>query len=39
MVQAKVLYIDKENERFSLSIKDLTPNPWQTIDHVSRWGP
>src|SRR5574340_404079 len=32
VVQAKVLYIDKENERFSLSIKDLTPNPWQTID-------
>ncbi|MEJ2673069.1 MAG: 30S ribosomal protein S1 [Deltaproteobacteria bacterium] len=31
-VQAKVLYIDKDNERFSLSIKDLTPNPWQTID-------
>jgi small subunit ribosomal protein S1 len=32
VVQAKVLYIDKENERFSLSIKDLAPNPWQTID-------
>ena len=32
LVQAKVLYIDKENERFSLSIKDLSPNPWQTID-------
>jgi small subunit ribosomal protein S1 len=31
-VQAKVLYIDKDNERFSLSIKDLTPNPWQSID-------
>jgi small subunit ribosomal protein S1 len=31
-VQAKVLFIDKDNERFSLSIKDLTPNPWQTID-------
>ena len=31
-VQAKVLYIDKENERFSLSIKELNPNPWQTID-------
>ncbi|MBM4274195.1 MAG: 30S ribosomal protein S1 [Deltaproteobacteria bacterium] len=31
-VQAKVLYVDKENERFSLSIKDLTPNPWETID-------
>ncbi len=31
-VQAKVLYIDKENERFSLSIKELTPNPWQTIE-------
>ncbi len=31
-VQAKVLYIDKENERFSLSIKELNPNPWQTIE-------
>uniref|UniRef100_A0A7C5ALZ7 Cytidylate kinase n=1 Tax=Desulfobacca acetoxidans TaxID=60893 RepID=A0A7C5ALZ7_9BACT len=31
-VQAKVLYIDKENERFSLSIKELTPNPWETIE-------
>ncbi len=32
VVQAKVLFIDKDNERFSLSVKDLTPNPWQTID-------
>ena len=32
VIQAKVLYIDKENERFSLSIKDLASNPWQTID-------
>jgi small subunit ribosomal protein S1 len=32
VIQAKVLYIDKDNERFSLSIKDLAPNPWQTID-------
>lgn len=32
VVQAKVLYIDKDNERFSLSIKDLAPNPWETID-------
>ncbi len=31
-VQAKVLYIDKENERFSLSIKELNPNPWQSIE-------
>lgn len=31
-VQAKVLAIDKENERFSLSIKELNPNPWETID-------
>ncbi len=30
-VQAKVLYIDKENERFSLSIKELNPNPWESI--------
>ena len=32
VVQAKVLYVDKENERFSLSIKDLALNPWETID-------
>jgi small subunit ribosomal protein S1 len=31
-VQAKVLYIDKENERFSLSIKELNANPWQSIE-------
>ncbi len=31
-VQAKVLSIDKENERFSLSIKELNANPWETID-------
>ncbi len=32
VIQAKVLYIDKDNERFSLSIKDLSDNPWQSID-------
>jgi small subunit ribosomal protein S1 len=32
VIQAKVLFIDKDNERFSLSIKDLASNPWQTID-------
>jgi small subunit ribosomal protein S1 len=31
-VQAKVLQIDKDHERFSLSIKELVPNPWETID-------
>jgi small subunit ribosomal protein S1 len=31
-VQAKVLKIDKENERFSLGIKQLTEDPWRTID-------
>lgn len=30
-VQAIVLNIDKENERFSLGIKQLEPDPWQTI--------
>jgi len=30
-VQAKVLKIDKENERFSLSIKDATPDPWEQV--------
>ncbi len=31
MVQAKVLDIDKEGERFSLGIKQLEPDPWSTI--------
>jgi small subunit ribosomal protein S1 len=30
-VQAKVIAIDKENERFSLGIKQLTPDPWEEI--------
>ncbi len=30
MIQAVVLKIDKENERFSLGVKQLTPDPWQT---------
>jgi small subunit ribosomal protein S1 len=30
-VQAKVLEIDKNNERFSLGIKQLEPDPWTTI--------
>ena len=30
-VQAVVLNIDKENERFSLGIKQLTPDPWDEI--------
>ena len=28
-IQAVVLKIDKENERFSLGVKQLTPDPWQ----------
>jgi len=28
-IQAVVLKIDRENERFSLGIKQLTPDPWQ----------
>ncbi len=31
-VQAKVLKIDKDNERFSLGIKQLADDPWKTID-------
>lgn len=30
-VQAKVLAIDKDNERFSLGIKQLTKDPWEEI--------
>ena len=31
-IEAVVLKIDRENERFSLGIKQLMPNPWDTID-------
>ncbi|MDP8254116.1 MAG: 30S ribosomal protein S1 [Candidatus Alcyoniella australis] len=30
-VEAVVLNIDRENERFSLGVKQLTPDPWSTI--------
>ncbi len=30
-VKAAVLSIDRDNERFSLGIKQLTPDPWSTI--------
>ena len=30
-VRAKVLHIDKEEKRFSLGIKQLEPDPWETI--------
>lgn len=30
-VRAKVLYIDKNDKKFSLGIKQLEPDPWETI--------
>jgi small subunit ribosomal protein S1 len=32
IVQAKVLSVDKENERLSLGIKQLTPDPWSKVE-------
>ena len=32
VVEAVVLNIDVENERFSLGIKQLTPDPWETLN-------
>jgi small subunit ribosomal protein S1 len=32
VVQAKVLDIEKNNERFSLGIKQLQPDPWSTVE-------
>jgi len=37
-VQAVVLNIDKENERFSLGIKQMAPDPWDEIPHKYRPG-
>lgn len=31
-VEAMILSIDKENERISLGIKQLTPNPWESLE-------
>jgi len=37
-VQAIVLDIDKDNERFSLGIKQLNPDPWKTVEERYRVG-
>ncbi len=37
-VQAKVMTVDKENERFSLGIKQLTKNPWEEIPEKYKVG-
>jgi small subunit ribosomal protein S1 len=37
-VQAKVLAIDKESERFSLGIKQLAPDPWEQIPEKYKVG-
>jgi small subunit ribosomal protein S1 len=38
MVKAVVLSIDKENERFSLGIKQLEPDPWESVPKKYRRG-
>ncbi|MBW1998336.1 MAG: 30S ribosomal protein S1 [Deltaproteobacteria bacterium] len=38
LVQAVVLNIDKENERFSLGIKQLTPDPWESVPEKYKLG-
>ena len=37
-VQAKVMTVDKDNERFSLGIKQLTENPWEEIPEKYKVG-
>ena len=38
IIRALVLKIDKENERFSLGIKQLTPDPWNSVSEKYRRG-
>ncbi|OQY01988.1 MAG: 30S ribosomal protein S1 [Desulfobacteraceae bacterium 4572_130] len=38
LVQAVVLDIDKSNERFSLGIKQIQPDPWNTVEQRYRVG-
>ena len=37
-VECLVLKIDKENERFSLGIKQVLPDPWESVSHKYRPG-
>ena len=37
-VQAVILDIDKENQRFSLGTKQLTPDPWDEVPKKYRYG-
>ncbi len=38
MIEAKVLSVDKENEKISLGIKQLEPDPWENIEQKYRSG-
>ncbi len=38
MVEAKVLSVDKENEKISLGIKQLEPDPWENIEQKYKPG-
>jgi small subunit ribosomal protein S1 len=38
LIRAVVQKIDKENERFSLGIKQLTPDPWNSVSEKYRRG-
>ena len=38
MVEAKVLSVDKENEKISLGIKQLEPDPWENIEKKYKVG-
>ncbi len=38
VVEAAVLNIDVENERFSLGIKQLSPDPWETLSETNPVG-
>lgn len=33
-IEAKIVKIDKDNKKISLSIKDSEPNPWDSIEHL-----
>ncbi len=37
-VEAVVLEVDKTNQRIAVGLKQLTPDPWETIDHLYKVG-
>ena len=37
-IETLILNVDKENKRISLGLKQIQPDPWDSVARASRWG-